>query len=318
MIMRKFLAATPFRFRAMRRPRFGAWLLGLTTLATVAAGTPAQAVKVSATTAAGYSNTMGLGPKLMIFAPGTPNFSGAASLPAPPVFGTNTDTFTAFQFGTGITPVQMTGDAISSISQPSANVFDISLTLTNYTIQSISLASNEYVYLNIWETFTGLPISSTANWTGSTVAIAGTFSKTSLGDGLFIEPIVTALTPGPNTWGPVSSFFGGLPAGLSGSFSASTAVSPLSAYIDGLGNLSIGFEAIVGLANNDSTGVDFLTMPSSWDLKLRLDNSAANGTPVPGPLPLLGAASGYAWSRRLRRRWREATSASSQAGPCRG
>lgn len=294
--------------RAARRVPAQAGLLGLTALAAIAFGTPAEAVKVSATTAgAPYTNSMTLGPKLTIFDPGTPNFTGAPSVPAPPVSGTNTDTYLGFQFGSGITAVQMTGDAMSSISQPFANVFDIDLTLTNFTIQSISAPSNEYVYVNIWEQFTGLPVSSTADWTGSSVAIAGSFSKTSLGDNLFIEPIVTALTPGPNTWGPVSTFFGGLPAGLSGTFSATTPVSPLIGYIDGFGNLTVGFEAIVGLSNNDSTGVDFLTMPSSWDLKLRLDNSAA-ATKVPGPLPLLGAATGYAWSRRLRRRWRDAPS----------
>ena len=237
--------------------------------------------------------------------PGSPNFTGVPSLAAPPVTGTNTDTISSFQFGSLVTPVQMTGDAISSISQPVANLFDIDLTLTNFTIQSINLPSNEYVYLSIWEQFTGLPVFSTANWTGSSVSIAGSFSKTSLGDNLFIEPIVTALTPGPNTWGPVSSFFGGLPPGLSGSFTASAPVGSLTSYIDGFGNLSVGFEAIVGLSNNDISGIDFLTMPSSWDLKLRLDNRS-NATKVPGHLPLLGAASGYAWSRRLRRRLRDA------------
>ena len=227
---------------ALRVPAQAA-LLGLTALSTIAFGTPAGAVKLSATTAgAPYTNSMSLGPKITIFDPGSPNFTGVPSLAAPPVTGTNTDTISSFQFGSLVTPVQMTGDAISSISQPVANLFDIDLTLTNFTIQSINLPSNEYVYLSIWEQFTGLPVFSTANWTGSSVSIAGSFSKTSLGDNLFIEPIVTALTPGPNTWGPVSSFFGGLPPGLSGSFTASAPVGSLTSYIDGFGNLSVGFE----------------------------------------------------------------------------
>ena len=208
------------------------------------------------------------------------------------------DNILGFTFGGPA--VQMTGDAISSISRPGpAPVFNLDLTLTNFTITSLGPPANEYVYVDVWETFTGLPVASTASWSGA-ASIAGFFNKTSVGDGLFIEPSVTAQLPLSTTWVQASPFFGGLGPGLAGPFAASTAVNTLSAFIDPSGNLTVGYEFILGLNNADLTGGDFINLPSSLELKIRYD--ASSGAPVPVPLPLLGAPVAFSFSRRLRRR----------------
>ena len=275
------------------------FLAGCVGMISLGLATPARAVKVNATyNASGpYTNVMSLLPKVTIFDPGTPVFTGLPTLPAPPLLGTNTDSYPAFTFGTPFTAVQMTGDALSSISQPSAGAYDINLTLTNFSISSLSLPANEYVYLNLWETFTGLPALSTATWVGS-ASVTGTACRTSPLDGLFIEPIATVLDPGPNVWIPASTFFGGTP--MCGPLSASAAVNPLTPYISG-GNLLVGFEVILGLANNDVTGVDSIVLPTSLELNLHYE-------PVPAPLPLAGSAVAWTFSRRLRRRIRRAAS----------
>jgi hypothetical protein len=236
---------------------------------------------------------MGLPPKLLLFDPGTAAFTGATSLAAPPLLGISTDTYPSFGFGTPLTAVQMSGDAISSITQPTTGSYDISLTLTNFNLSSISLPANEYVYLNLWETFTGLPSLSTANWSGG-ASISGTACRTSLNDALYIEPIATVFDPGASTWIPASLFFGGTPA--CGAITASAAVSPLSAYISG-GTLMVGFEVILGLNNADVTGGDVITLPTSLEMNLRYE-------PVPGPLPMAGGLTAWSFSRRLRRRIR--------------
>lgn len=265
----------------------------------IAALSPAQAVKVSASyNASGpYSNVMALTPKVTIFDPGVPVYTGLPSLAAPALFATNVDSVPAFSFGSPLTAVQMTGDALSSISQPSAGNYDINLTLTNFTLSSIALASNEYVYLNVWETFTGLPGLSTATWGGG-ASVTGSACRTSLADSLFIEPIATVFDPGPTTWIPASTFFGGTPA--CGPLSASAPVVSLTPYISG-GTLIVGLEAILGLANVDLIAGDVLSLPTSLDLNLRY-NSTGTPPPVPGPLPLAGAAVFGRFCSRLRRR----------------
>jgi hypothetical protein len=259
---------------------------------------PARAVRVSGTyNASGpYSNVMSLTPKVAIFDPGTPNFTGLASLPAPALFGTNTDTIPAFTFGTPLTAVQMTGDAVSSISQPAAGVYDINITLTNFTISSIALAANEYVYLDVWETFTGLPGFSTATWS-SGASVTGSACRTSMNDSLFIEPIATVFDSGSSAWIPSSTFFGGTPA--CGPISASAPVIPLTPYISG-GTLSVGFEAILGLNNVDLVAGDTINLPTSLELNLRYSNGGTP-PPVPTPLPLAAVAVALRVSRRLRR-----------------
>lgn len=286
----------------LRRKR--GWLLGLAALLGFIAAAPAHAVRVSAThinPLAPHTNTMSLAPKLVIFDPGTPAFIGAPSLTAPAAPGSVSDTVAGFTFGTPSTAVQISGDAISSITRPGpAPIFNLDLTLTNFSFSSISLPANEYVYVNLWETFTSLPIASTASWTG-VASITGSFNKTSLGDGLFIEPIVTAYDATLTNWVAASTFFGGLGPGLAGPIAASTPVASLSSYIDPFGNLSVGYEFILGLNNADVIGGDLINLPTSLELKLRYDASAS-GAPVPGPLSLLGAPVAYRFSRHLRRR----------------
>ena len=270
------------------------------------AAAPAQAVQVSAAynSSGPYSNTMGLVPKAIILDPGTPNCSGAPFLPTPiPLFTPNTDLVSACNFGTPLTAVQMGGDASSSITRLPGNVYDINLTLTNFSLTSISLPANEYVYLNIWETFTGLPPLSAATWSGG-ASISGSSCRTSLGDGLFIEPTATVYDPGSAAWIQASPFFGGMPAGLCGAISASATVNTLTSYINA-GTLMVGFEVILGLANNDNFGVgapvppgDFINLPTSLEFNLRYQ-------PVPGPLPVAGAAMAWSFSRGLRRRIRQ-------------
>lgn len=261
---------------------------------------PAEAVKVSATynASGSYSNTMSLTPKLTILDPGIANFVGAPSLAAPALFNTNTDAVSAFSFGTPLTAVQMTGDAISSISQPLPNIYDISLTLTNFTFSSQALAANEYVYLDLWETFTGLPGLSTATWSGA-ASVTGTACRTSPSDSLYIEPIATVYDPGSSSWIAASTFFGGTP--LCGAIAASAPVNPLTPYISG-GNLSVGFEAILGLNNVDLVGGDGINLPTSLHFKLRYDSRGPAAAPA--PLPMAGAAVAWRVGRRLRQRLR--------------
>ena len=260
---------------------------------------PAQAVKVSASynTSGPYSNVMALPPKVTILDPGSPSFTGLPSLPAPPLFGTNSDIVPAFSYGTPLTAVQMVGDALSSISQPTASAYDINLTLTNFLLSSIALPSTEYVYLNIWETFTGLPLFSSGSWSGG-ASISGSACRTGVSDTLFIEPTATVFDPGSSTWIQASTFFGGTP--ICGPISASAPVISLTPYISG-GTLIVGFEAILGLANADLIGGDVLSLPTSLEFNLRY---SSNGTtpPVPAPLPVGGAAVVWSFCRRLRRR----------------
>jgi hypothetical protein len=275
----------------------GTLLAGLSSIS-LGLVSPAQAVKVSASTnpSAPYSNVMSLAPKATIFDPGTPNFTSLPSLAAPALFGTNSDNISAFSYGTAVTAVQMTGDALSSISQPSLNAFDINLTLTNFTISSIALPANEYVYLDIWETFTGLPGLATATWSGG-ASITGSACRTGASDSLFIEPIATVFDPGSSSWIPSSTFFGGTP--MCGTISASAPVIPLTAYISG-GSLIVGFEAILGLNNVDLLAGDVINLPTSLEMNLRY--SGGGTPPVPAPLPWAGAAAAWRLGRRLRRR----------------
>ena len=305
--------AAPTPTPTMRRFPFG-FLVGCVGAIGLSFVPPARAVKVSAAfnTSGPYTNSMVLGPKGAIFDPGVPAFTGLPSLPAPPLFGTSADAFTGFAFGTPLTAVQMGGDALSSITQVAPNTYDLGLTLTNFTLSSISLPANEYVYLNIWESFTGLPLLSTATWSGS-ASISGSSCRTSLLDGLFIEPAATVYDPGSAAWIQASTFFGGMPAGLCGPIAASATVNPLTPYISG-GSLMVGFEVILGLNNNDSLATDFINLPTSLDLNLRYQ-PAAGAAPVPGPLPAAGLAMAWRLARRMRQRLGTTTAVRSDRPP---
>lgn len=196
----------------------------------------------------------------------------------------------------------MSGDAVSTITNLGLNNYDISLTLTNLSLNSTSVPppANEYIYVKLWENFIGLPVSSTATWSGS-LSAAGNYTRTNLNDILGIEPIATVYDSGSLTWVAASSFFGGIPGGLSGTFLTSTSVNNLSPYIFGGGNLRVGVETILLLNNLDGLGGDQIVLPTSLDLKMRLQDPVPPST-VPAPLAGLGAAAGWGWSRRLRRR----------------
>ena len=275
-------------------------LLGMA--ASVLAIPAAHALSVSASNnAAGcpsscyYDNTLGLPPKPAILVPKIP-----ADFPASPVSlmapgsGTNTQSVN-FNYGnTTSGALHFNGTAMSSITNMGSG-YNIGLTLTNFLLGSNGTVNHEYYYLNIWETFTNLVFPS-ANWPGS-ASIVGFSNRTSLGDGLFIEPIVTVLNG--TSWTAASTFFGGMPAGLAGPINASTAVNPLTPSIAG-GNLTVGFEVILGLNNIDGIAGDAIILPSSLHLSLQ-------STPVPGPLPAVGAVVAWNSSRRIRRRLRQAS-----------
>ena len=106
---------------------------------------------------------------------------------------------------------------------------------------------------------------------------------------------------------PASNFFGGIPPGLSGPFSASASVVNLTPYVFGGGNLRVGVETILLLNNLDGIGGDQIYLPTSLELTMHLSDPAPPAQSVPAPLAALGAAAGWGWSRRLRRRCRAST-----------
>lgn len=272
----------------------------------LAAGMPARAVSLSAyyNNSGPFTNSMGLLPKspVGIFQPGIAQCQNAPTLTAPAFnsFLTASNTYIGCSWGSVLNPAYMLGDAVATISNLGLNNYDLSLTLTNFSLNSTSVPppANEYVYVNLWENFVGLPVSSTAVWSG-TLSVNGNYIRTSVNDILGIEPIATVYDSGSSTWVPASTFFGGIPGGLSGPFSASTTVSSLTPYVYGGGNLRVGVETILLLNNLDGTGGDLINLPTSLELKMRLQEPAQN---VPAPLAGLGAATGWCWSRRLRRR----------------
>ncbi len=309
----------PFSFPACFRKSQGHRQKLLLAVAPLVAGLvgagPVGAVSLSA-----YYNytSMPLLPKapVGIFQPGAPQCMVGATLvaPAPFTLGTATNTVTGCTWGTLANPAYMGGDAVATITNTSASNYSLSLKLTNFTLNSTSVLgpANEYVYINIWENFVGLPLISTAAWSG-VINVNGTYMRTSLGDVLGIEPIATVFDSGILSWVPASNFFGGIPAGLSGPISASTSVTPLTPYIFGGGNLGVGIETILLLHNLDTIGGDKINLPTSLELTMRLQDPAPPAQKVPAPLAALGAAAGWGWSRRLRRRCRaNATGLASQ------
>lgn len=271
---------------------------------------PARAVSVSAAyNASGcpssclYANTIGLPPKTAILVPAPATTTLGSPLAAPTIASTtNTAVIPAFTFGTASTAVQFTGDAKSAITYNGGNSYTIDLILTNFSFSSATLSSAapEYYYLNLWETFTGLGTSPALTWsTSGQASINGLASKTSLGDGMAIEPIASVYDTINTQWQPSSNFFGGMPTTLVGPINASTSVFPLGAYVTGAGQVTVGFEVILLMANNDLAGGDFIHLPTSLEMKL-------NVAPVPAPLPLAGAALAWHGTRRLRERIRQA------------
>jgi len=270
---------------------------------------PVEAVSLSAyfNNLQPVTNSMGLLPKspVGLLQPGVAQCQGGATLTAPASnsFLSASNTYTGCNWGTPSNPAYMGGDAVATITNLGLNSYDLSLKLTNFSINSTNVPppANEYVYVNIWENIIGLPVSSTAVWSGILSAI-GTYTRTNLNDVLAIEPIATVFDSGTSSWVAASNFFGGIPPGLSGPFSASTTVANLTPYVYGGGNLRVGVETILLLRNLDGIGGDQILLPSSLELTMRLQDPAPPAPSVPAPFAALGAAAGWGWSRRLRRR----------------
>jgi len=270
---------------------------------------PVEAVSLSAyfNNLQPVTNAMGLLPKspVGLLQPGVAQCLSGATLTAPAFnsFLSASNTYTGCNWGTPSNPAYMGGNAVATITNLGLNSYDLSLKLTNFSINSTNVPppANEYVYVNIWENIIGLPVSSTAVWSGILSAI-GTYTRTNLNDVLAIEPIATVFDSGTSSWVAASNFFGGIPPGLSGPFSASTTVANLTPYVYGGGNLRVGVETILLLRNLDGIGGDQILLPSSLELTMRLQDPAPPAPNVPAPFAALGAAAGWGWSRRLRRR----------------
>lgn len=304
--------AFAFSFRACLRKAPGLrqhpWLAFAPLLAGLLGAGPVGAVSLSAyynNYGPPYTNSMGLFPKspVGILQPGVAQCLGGATLAAPGInsFLINSNTYTGCTWGTVLNPAFMGGDAVATISNVGGNNYDLSLTLTNFTLNSTSVTplADEYVYINLWENFTGLT-GSNASWSGL-LSVNGTYNRTTTGEIVGIEPIATVFDSGLTSWVAASNFFGGIPPGLSGPFSASTSVVSLTPYIFG-GNLRVGVETILLLRNLDGIGGDQINLPTSLELTLQLRDQAPPAPNVPAPLAALGAATGWDWSRRLRRR----------------
>ena len=96
------------------------WLAGGALLIGACQVRPANAISLSATSASGFGNSMGLAIKTTLLDPGVASYVGSPSLAAPVIGFTNTDMLPNAPFGTGLTDVQMKGFAQSSIFQPTA------------------------------------------------------------------------------------------------------------------------------------------------------------------------------------------------------
>jgi hypothetical protein len=249
----------------------------------------AGAVQVSATysTAQAGTNHMNLPPLTTLLDPTPPDY-GIAGLPAPAV-GTSTDTLPfAYPPGAPTPPnfVQMYGDAISSITAVGAGAYDVELTLTNFWFeQGITSVASEYVYLNVWEQFTGL--GTAAAWTSAGVVSVTGIATLGAGHTMAIEPIVTVYDPTSSTWVAGSTFFGAGGNGASFGISDSTAVFPLSPYISG-GQLSIGMQTILLLRDPTGAGGGSIHLPTSLHLKATI-------RPVPEPSTLRCLALAIGW-----------------------
>ena len=102
---------------------------------------------------------------------------------------------------------------------------------------------------------------------------------------------------GITSWVPAANFFGGIPPGLSGPFSASASASAsvvnLTACVFGGGNLQVGVETILLLNNLDGSGGDQIYLPTNLELTRYLSDPAPPAPAVPAPLAALGAAAGW-------------------------
>ncbi len=254
------------------------------------------------------TNHISLPPVGTIFDPGTPDF-GSLGLVAP---GSGTNTVTVPLAYPANAPnaanaVQMYGDAVSSITNLGAGAFQVEVTLTNFFMdQGTALPTDEYVYLNVWETFTGLGVPASLMWaTSGTIAVTGTWSA---GPASFvaIEPTAIVFDPSFSTWGQASPFFGANGTGPGGGpLIGSQSVNSLTPYVSA-GQVTVGMQAILLMKDPIGVGGALMQLPSSLHLSVNL-------TPIPVPEPsslmlaaaaLAGIAATLVSRSRLRRKAR--------------
>jgi hypothetical protein len=240
----------------------------------------AVAVSASYNPSQAGSNHMALPPVGTIFDPGTPDF-GSLGLVAPGA-GTSSVTvplaYPANAFNAG-NAVQMYGDAVSTITNLGAGAFQVEVTLTNFFMnQGTALPTDEYVYLNVWETFTGLGVPASLLWASSgTISVTGVWSA---GPASFvaIEPTAIVFDPSVPTWGQASPFFGANGTGPnSGPLVGSQAVNSLTPYVSA-GQVTLGMQAILIMQDQFGAGGALMNLPTSLHLSVNL-------TPVPVPEP---------------------------------
>lgn len=266
----------------------------------------AVAISASYSSAQAGSNHMGLPPVGTLFDPGTPDF-GFLGLVAP---GAGFTTVTVpFAYPANApnagNAVQMYGDAVSKVTNLGAGAFQVEVTLTNFFMNQGTAVpgTDEYVYLNVWETFTGLGVPASLQWsTAGTISVFGLWNA---GPASFvaIEPTAIVYDPGFATWGQASPFFGANGTGPgSGPLIGSQTVNSLAPYVTA-GQVNVGMQAILILDDLIGVGGASMNLPTSLHLSMTL-------TPVPVPEPsslamaclaLAGGAVAVARRGRLKR-----------------
>lgn len=242
----------------------------------------AKAVAVSASynTSQSTSNHMALPPLGTLFDPGTPDF-GSLGLVAPGA-GSNSVTI-PFAYPANApnagNPVQMYGDAVSTVTNLGAGAFEVEVTLTNFFMdQGTAAPTNEYVYLNVWESFTGLGVPASLLWASSgTISVTGPWTA---GPSSFvaIEPTAIVYDTGSSTWGQASPFFGATGTGPgSGLLLGSQSVNTLTPYVSA-GQVDLGMQVILQMDDPLAVGGAMMHLPTSLHLSVTL-------TPIPVPEP---------------------------------
>lgn len=269
----------------------------------------AQAVQVSAgnSLVQPTTNLMGLPTPSAVFDPGLPDF-GSLGLAAP---GSGTATaITSFAYPSNApnagNAVQMWGDSISSITNLGSGAFQLEVTVTNFMFDQPSpVITDEYVYLNVWETFTGLGLPTSLSWsTSGSMSITGLWTAGAPGQVIGIEPIAIVYDPGLSQWTVASAFFGdnnnSLPGG--GPLFATEPVNSLTPYVSG-GNLTVGMQSILLMKDLVGAAGLSLNLPTSLHMSVTL-------TPVPEPstwvLGAFGVPALIALARRTMVRRRQA------------